>query len=270
MKINWIGCKKKMLPQLLNNIPTNYNNYYEPFLGSGVLLQTLQPKKSILNDNDINLIELWKNMLEKPKPFYDYICKFENDIYTTNDQIMQKATFKLLLGIFNKINFCVAKSAIFYVLLKYAFRGIFRYRNDGTIHLGFGFKSRFKNPIINLTEIQRIKSNFTNSKLLNTDFETVIKQSQSNDFIFVDPPYFREGIKDKSFYQKAFTFDDHIRLYKTLKSAHQSNVKWLYTNYNSPQIIDLFKDFNIKKNKTTTDSNLTSKSAPQEVIISNY
>ncbi|WP_349401982.1 DNA adenine methylase [Candidatus Phytoplasma solani] len=46
MKINWIGCKKKMIPQLLTKIPSNYNTYYEPFLGSGILFQTLNPKKS--------------------------------------------------------------------------------------------------------------------------------------------------------------------------------------------------------------------------------
>ena len=259
-----------MLPQLLNNIPTNYNNYYEPFLGSGTLFQTLKPTKAILNDNDVNLMELWQNMLAKSELFCNCVRKFEYTLYINKDQKTQKATFKLLLSIFNKMNFCVAKSAIFYVLLKYAFRGIFQYRNGGTIYLGFGFKPRVKNLIIDLAEIQRIKSNFTNLKLLNDDFETVIKQSQSNDFIFVDPPYFREGIKDKDFYQKSFTFDDHIRLYKTLKSAHQRNVKWLYTNYNSPQIIDLFKEFNIQKIKATTSSALTTKTTTQEIIISNY
>ncbi|AGL90745.1 DNA adenine methylase [Candidatus Phytoplasma australiense] len=52
MKIPWIGSKKKMLPKLLKYIPTNYNNYYEPFLGSGALFQSLAPSIVTLNDND--------------------------------------------------------------------------------------------------------------------------------------------------------------------------------------------------------------------------
>ncbi|MDV3158200.1 MAG: DNA adenine methylase, partial [Pigeon pea little leaf phytoplasma] len=64
-----------------------------------------------------------------------------------------------------------SKSALFYVLLKYAFWGIFRYLSDGTIHLSFGFRKRFSNPIIDLAEIQKIKNNVQNLKLLNGDFE---------------------------------------------------------------------------------------------------
>ncbi|MDV3158664.1 MAG: DNA adenine methylase [Pigeon pea little leaf phytoplasma] len=163
-----------------------------------------------------------------------------------------------------------SKSALFYVLLKYAFWGIFRYLSDGTIHLSFGFRKRFSNPIIDLAEIQKIKNNVQNLKLLNGDFESVINQTQSNDFIFVDPPYWRENIKDKNFYQKPFSSEDHKRLYQCLVRAHDRKVKWLYTNYNSSKITALFKNFNIQSFRTTTDRNLTSAKVTQEVIIKNY
>ncbi|MDV3139469.1 MAG: DNA adenine methylase [Candidatus Phytoplasma australasiaticum] len=164
----------------------------------------------------------------------------------------------------------VFKSALFYVLLKYAFRGIFRYLSDDTIHLSFGFRKRFSNPIIDIAEIQKIKNNVQNLNLLNGDFESVINQTQNNDFIFVDPPYWREGIKDKDFYQKPFTFEGHKRLYQCLVRAHVRKVKWLYTNYNSSKITTLFKNFNIQAFRTTTDRNLTSAKVTQEVIIKNY
>ncbi|QYC31165.1 Dam family site-specific DNA-(adenine-N6)-methyltransferase [Paulownia witches'-broom phytoplasma] len=270
MQINWIGTKKKMMPQLLCQIPTNYNNYFEPFLGGGALFQTITPPTAILNDNDNNLMELWQNMLAKPELFCNCVRKFEDTIYTNKDQKTQKKTFKLFVDRFNKSNFGVFKSALFYTLLKYAFRGIFRYRPDGTIHLSYGFKSRIKKPIIDFLELQRIKTNVKNLKLLNGDFGSVITQAQSNDFIFIDPPYYREGIKDKDFYQHPFTFEDHIRLYKYLKEANHRNVKWLYTNYNSAKIIKLFEDFNIQTIKTTTSHALTSQRGLQEVIIKNY
>ncbi|XBQ83671.1 Dam family site-specific DNA-(adenine-N6)-methyltransferase [Candidatus Phytoplasma solani] len=259
-----------MIPQLLTKIPSNYNTYYEPFLGSGILFQTLNPKKAILNDNDINLIQLWQNALNEPVLFCNNVINFETQLYKTNNQHSQKENYKLLLNIFNKMNPCVVKNSFFYVLLKYAFRGIFRYQKNGKIYMSFGYKNKFKSPIIDLEELQKNKNNSTNSKILNIDFESVINQSQSNDFIFVDPPYFRKDIKDKAFYQKAFTFDNHIRLYKTLKSAHHRNVKWLYTNYNSPEIIELFKDFNITTVKTTTSHCLTKSNILEEIIISNY
>ncbi len=67
----------------------------------------------------------------------------------------------------------------------------------------FGYKMQTKNTIIDLKKLQKIKNNFTNSKLLNIDFESVINQ-KINNFIFVDSPYLRQDIKDKDFYQRLF------------------------------------------------------------------
>ncbi|GAK73987.1 site-specific DNA methylase ['Chrysanthemum coronarium' phytoplasma] len=259
-----------MIPQLLTKIPFNYNTYCEPFLGSGILFQTLKPKKTILNDNDINLIQLWQNALNEPILFCNNVINFEKQTNKANNQQLQKEKYKLLLNIFNKMNPRVGKSSIFYVLLKYAFRGVFKYQKNGKIYMSFGYQKSTKKPIIDLEELQIIKNNFTNSKLLNIDFESVINQSKSNDFIFVDPPYFQKDIKDKDFYQNPFTLYDHKRLNHALKHANNRNVKWLYTNYNSPEIIELFKDFNITTTKTTTSHNLKKSNFLEEIIISNY
>ncbi|WP_264081071.1 DNA adenine methylase [Paulownia witches'-broom phytoplasma] len=90
MQINWIGTKKKMTPQLLCQIPTNYNNYFEPFLGGGALFQTITPPTAILNDNENNLMELWQNMLAKSELFCNCVRKFEDTIYINKDQKTQK------------------------------------------------------------------------------------------------------------------------------------------------------------------------------------
>ncbi|MDV3201490.1 MAG: Dam family site-specific DNA-(adenine-N6)-methyltransferase [Candidatus Phytoplasma australasiaticum] len=270
MKISWIGSKKKMLPQLLKYIPTKYNNYYEPFLGSGALFQSLTPSTAILNDNDEHLIALWRHLLVHPPLFGVYVGKWENQIFAYKEQKTQKEAFKNLLVKFNKSALSVSKSALFYVLLKYAFRGVFRYLAVGTIQLSFGFKKRLTNPIIDLAEIRKIKNNVKNLKLVNDDFETVINQTQSHDFIFVDPPYWREGIKDKNFYQKPFLWEDHQRLYQCLLRAHERKVKWLYTNYHSAHITTLFKDFHLLPLPTTTNCRLTAAQVTQEVIIKNY
>ncbi|MDV3139470.1 MAG: DNA adenine methylase [Candidatus Phytoplasma australasiaticum] len=102
MKIPWIGSKKKMLPLLLKNMPVHYHNYFEPFLGGGVLFQNLTPQTAILNDNDNHLIELWKNMLAQPALFCDYVWQLENKIYANKEQKTQKEAFKNLLAKFNK------------------------------------------------------------------------------------------------------------------------------------------------------------------------
>ncbi|MGL9687431.1 MAG: Dam family site-specific DNA-(adenine-N6)-methyltransferase [Candidatus Phytoplasma sp. TWB_XP] len=209
MKINWIGCKKKLLPQIIAHLPKQFKTYYEPFLGSGVLYFYLKTSKAILNDNDHQLITMWKQSLQNPHHFVNKVKAIENYIYQYHNQKNQKQAFKHLLNQYNqnaKKRKKLTRSAIFYVLNKYAFRGVFKYQKNGKIYMSFVYQKSTKKPIIDLEELQIIKNNFTNSKLLNIDFESVINQSKSNDFIFVDPPYFQKDIKDKDFYQNPFTF----------------------------------------------------------------
>ncbi|GAK74084.1 MAG: DNA adenine methylase [Candidatus Phytoplasma asteris] len=102
------------------------------------------------------------------------------------------------------------------------------------------------------------------------DFCKVIANSQKGDFLFVDPPYYYEGIKDKDFYQKPFSFEDHKLLAKTLHQATKRGVKWLYTNYETTPILNLFPNCNIIKTKITTSHHLANKNINQEIIIKNY
>ncbi|CCP88107.1 site-specific DNA methylase, partial [Candidatus Phytoplasma solani] len=102
------------------------------------------------------------------------------------------------------------------------------------------------------------------------DFRQVIANSQKGDFLFIDPPYYYEGIKDKDFYQKPFSFADHQQLALGLHQATKRGVKWLYTNYETTPICNLFQECNIIKAKTTTSHCLTNKNINQEIIIKNY
>ncbi|BAD04403.1 hypothetical protein PAM_318 [Onion yellows phytoplasma OY-M] len=156
MKINWIGCKKKLLPQIISHLPKQFKTYYEPFLGSGVLYFYLQPSKAILNDNDHQLITMWKQSLQNPDHFVNKVKAIENYIYQYNNQKNQKQAFKHLLNQYNqnvKKRKKLTRSVIFYVLNKYAFRGITRYDKQSNLKTNFGYKSKQKTPIINLNEL---------------------------------------------------------------------------------------------------------------------
>ncbi|GLH60946.1 DNA adenine methylase [Paulownia witches'-broom phytoplasma] len=166
----------------------------------------------------------------------------------------------------------LTRSAIFYVLNKYAFRGITRYDKQSNLKTNFGYKPKQKTPIINLNELFTFQRHFQKKKhaLYCTDFRKVIANSQQGVFLFIDPPYYYEGIKDKDFYQKPFSFTDHQQLALELHQATKKGVKWLYTNYETTPIINLFSNCNIIKTKTTTSHHLTNKNINQEIIIKNY
>lgn len=43
--VHWVGGKSRVVPKLKELMPEKYNDYYEPFLGSGALAFSLTGKK---------------------------------------------------------------------------------------------------------------------------------------------------------------------------------------------------------------------------------
>ena len=57
--IKWTGGKRQLLSELRENIPKNFNKYYEPFIGGGALLFNLAPTSATINDLNSELINAY-------------------------------------------------------------------------------------------------------------------------------------------------------------------------------------------------------------------
>ncbi len=53
--IKWVGGKTQLLSKIIPLLPTEYNTYYEPFIGGGAVLFSIQPKKTVINDINRNI-----------------------------------------------------------------------------------------------------------------------------------------------------------------------------------------------------------------------
>lgn len=40
--VKWVGGKRSLLPELLRRVPTEFKDYYEPFVGGGALFFALK------------------------------------------------------------------------------------------------------------------------------------------------------------------------------------------------------------------------------------
>src|SRR5258706_16334987 len=54
--VKWAGGKRWFVSRHLDLVPTRYNQYIEPFLGSGALFFALKPAKAVLADLNSDLI----------------------------------------------------------------------------------------------------------------------------------------------------------------------------------------------------------------------
>lgn len=88
--LKWVGNKRRVADQIISYFPQEFNNYYEPFVGSGAVLIKLQEKKcssllvnfneSFASDNDSYLIDIFNYTKNNPQTIIDYYKKILTSI----------------------------------------------------------------------------------------------------------------------------------------------------------------------------------------------
>ena len=74
--IRRFGNKSKYLKQIKKYLPENYNTYFEPFVGSGVLFLSFKPSRWILNDLNSDMIGIWNEIKYNPDKIKSYFIEF--------------------------------------------------------------------------------------------------------------------------------------------------------------------------------------------------
>jgi DNA adenine methylase len=113
-----------------------------------------------------------------------------------------------------------------------------------------------------------------NAKITNLDFEQFCDENVSTgDFVYLDPPYFKQGQRIFNEYN-AFPFldDDFTRLERTLKFLDRRGAAFLLTFANTDRSTALSRKWGSKFQKVTrTIAGNPEKRAKQtEVLIFNY
>ncbi len=93
-------------------------------------------------------------------------------------------------------------------------------------------------------DFQSVSDALKNATLLSADFEDVIENAASGDFVFIDPPYtVKHNVNGFLKYnEKIFRWEDQIRLASAVNRAAKRNVKILITNANHKSIRNLYRD----------------------------
>lgn len=268
--VKWAGGKKQLLDKLLDKIPNEYNNYYEPFIGGGAVLLGLQPKSAVINDTNEQLLNVYRQikndeitLIEKINELDSILCDKEFFL-----SIRSKYNEKIEQSILD-----VECAAYFIWLNKHCFNGLYRVNSKGLFNVPYNNKvigaSIDKDNIINIANYLRT----CNIEIKQGDFEQACDDVKTGDFIYFDSPYIpvSETANFTTYTKDGFSYDDHIRLSNLFKKLDKNNVKIMLSNHNVPLVYELYDGYNI----TVVDvrRNINSKAnkrVGKEVIITNY
>ena len=188
--LKWIGNKQRFANTIVSHMPTSFNNYYEPFLGSGAVLAELLmqdatsmfPHFNYAYGSDVLpfLIDIFKMVKENPSELVDYYAK-EISTYYDNPEVQYEVIKNRFNQNHNALDFCL--------LSRTCYSGIIRFRKaDGYMSTPRGPHR----PISSSTFAQRV--NLWSDLIQKADFhvesfEEAMSKPQCGDLVYCDPPY---------------------------------------------------------------------------------
>ena len=267
--LKWVGGKTQLLNCIIPKIPSVINNYHELFLGGGSVLLavlSLQKQGSLkINGNvyayDLNksLIDLFNHIKCNKNEFYEAItsvCNEYNSIKLLKCERDERKPESLEMALKSKESYyywtrklynettegTIQKSALFLFLNKTCFRGLYREGPNG-FNVPFG---NYKSQLVLITQetLDSVSDLIKNVKFIHSTFETSIKNVETGDFAYIDPPYAPEQATSFVGYTVCgFNNELHTLLFNEIKEIDTRGGKFVMSNAKVPLVVTNFTSF---------------------------
>lgn len=288
----YVGDKYKLMGQLSALFPQDIDKFIEPFVGGGSVFLNTNANKYLANDIDTNIINLHKTLskfdfdtiFEKlSKMIYDYGLSFSYKGITAPTEL-KKQYIKTYYAKYNKkayenlkSDFNNDKNNMFclYLLLIYGFNRILRFNSKGDFNLPVGnvdFNSNVYNALKNYTLFMQKNEVI----FYNMDYMKFIDMIDfgAKDYVYFDPPY----LISSSEYNKLWSIENELRLYKLLDKLDQNGISFGITNLLNHKDCEntILKNwakkyivYSINSNYISFNNN-TIKEDSKEIFVTNY
>jgi DNA adenine methylase len=175
--IRWAGSKRSLLPELRTRVPEDVGTYIEPFAGSACLFFDVRPRRAILSDLNLELINTYRAVRRNPEIVVQCFRRLRRG---KNAYYRIRAIDPMQLS-------DAEQAARFLYLNRFCFNGLFRTNLKGKFNVPYGPPTKplrvFESDVLEASEILRV------AELTAEDFETTIDSVEKGDFVYLDPPY---------------------------------------------------------------------------------
>lgn len=287
--LKWVGGKTQIIDSIIGRFPKQMNNYHETFVGGGsvlLALLTLVNEKKIVIKGTINAYDINKNLIHVYKNIQDNIeelleeltiLKEEYKGLTGKEKIRnpkneeeakssKESYYYWCRTIYNSMEKYTPKHSAYFIFLnKIGFRGMYREGPNG-FNVPFGHYKKVP-EIFNKDQLYKIQKLFKNVNFYCQNFEDSLKNVDTGDYVYLDPPYVKENKKSFVGYnKKGFDLDTHKRLFSMVKEL---KVKFSMSNSSVPLVKNTFEGYEIYELEARRAINSKNPgSTTTEVIIS--
>ena len=179
--IKWSGSKRSQAEIIKSYFPCTFDTYYEPFLGGGSILYTINPKKAVCGDICKPLIELWKEIQCNPVELAEK--------YSSRWQRLHEEGYTAYYDIREQFNKTKSPEDLLF-LSRTCVNGLIRFNDKGE----FNNSLHHSRPGIHPERLKEIlfdwSSRIQGVDFYNDDYINTTQNATPNDIIYLDPPYF--------------------------------------------------------------------------------
>jgi DNA adenine methylase len=268
--LKWAGGKNQIFDQLRPFFPAKFNNYFEPFVGSGAVFFNLRKIhghfSATLTDRNAELVNCYKTIrddldklipsLEAHKRYHD-----ERRYYRIRGQDPGDLS-------------TIERAARFIYLNKTCYNGLYRVNKSGKFNVPVG---SYNNPSIfdedNLFAVTRV---LRGVRLQAGDFSAVLDSAKPNDLIYFDPPYYTEdtgftGYAVSASGAASFGADEHRQLRNVVDALHKRGCRVVVSNSDTDYVRRLYSKYktHVVKARRYINCNGAGRHPVSELVITN-
>jgi DNA adenine methylase len=266
--LKWAGGKSQILDELIARMPSAFNAYHEPFVGSGALFFALASQsalgKTYLSDSSLPLIETYLAVRNEVDDLIRLLArhksKHSRDYY-----------YKLRARNAEKLS-PLQRAARMIYLNKTCYNGLYRENKAGQFNVPLG---RYKNPSIYDEDNLRVASEvLRKANVTRRHFATALRRVKPGDFVYFDPPYHpRSRTSSFTAYDgEGFAIKDQVALRLAFGELAERGVHVMLSNSDTPLIRELYAGYRVDKvqAKRAINSKGGARGKITELIIRSY
>ncbi len=183
------GIKTKLVPEIKNLVKTiEFDCWIEPFCGSCVVALNIQPKRALLADTNIHIIQFYKDIQNRsitPGGVKEFLTDQAERLRTKGENHYYEVRER-----FNDL----PNSYDFLFLNRASFNGVMRFNRKGHFNVPFCRKpERFSPAYITkiVNQVKAIATVIYSSDWVfeALDFQKSLSQAKPDDLVYADPPY---------------------------------------------------------------------------------
>lgn len=266
--VKWAGGKARLVPELLQRVPDDYEQrrHVELFAGGaafGLHAAGGGRRPLLLCDVNVHLVGLYRAVR-------DECAALRRCLSQLGRRVGRDDYYRI------RARFCagdgsdVQRAAMFLYLNRVGFNGLYRENAAGHYNVPYGDgQAQPYQP----TTLAAASDALRSSELHAADFEAVRERIGAGDFVYLDPPYApTERSSFASYAAGGFRHEDHIRLRDLVRELERAGVPAMVSNSDTCFVRDVFREFRIEAVTSTRSiaANGSRRGATRELLIRNY